>query len=62
MNFNEMTFKELRDYLVNHRDDLEALYAFSDRAQTMPPKAVVKKEEGIEKLLEINRAIAESTE
>lgn len=58
MNFNEMTFKELREYLLTHRDDLEALHAFSDRAQTMPPKAVVKNEEGIERLTEINRAIA----
>jgi len=60
MNFNEMTFKELREYLLTHRDDVEALHAFSDRAQTMPPKAVVGANESLEKLNEVTRAIAKS--
>jgi hypothetical protein len=42
-NFNEMTLKELRAYVLAHRDDNEAFYAYMDRSRiegkwiTMPP-------------------------
>ncbi len=42
-NFNEMSFKELRVYLLAHQDDNEAFYAYMDKSKaegnwvTMPP-------------------------
>lgn len=32
-NFNEMTLKELRAYMLAHRDDNEAFYAYMDRSR-----------------------------
>lgn len=42
-NFNEMSLKELRAYVLVHRDDNEAFYAYMDKSKTegnwvkMPP-------------------------
>jgi hypothetical protein len=42
-NFNDMSVKELRAYVLTHRDDDEAFYAYIDKAKaegkwvTMPP-------------------------
>lgn len=42
-NFNEMSLKELRAYVLAHRDDNEAFYAYMDKSKTegnwvkMPP-------------------------
>ncbi|MUG94793.1 hypothetical protein F7734_21445 [Scytonema sp. UIC 10036] len=42
-NFNEMTLKELRTYVLAHQDDNEAFYTYMDRSKQegtwvkMPP-------------------------
>lgn len=42
-NFSEMNLKELRTYMLDHRDDDEAFYAYVDRSKAegnwikMPP-------------------------
>ncbi len=43
LNFNEMTLQELRAYMLAHRDNNEAFYAYIDKSKvegnwvTMPP-------------------------
>jgi hypothetical protein len=37
-NFQTMTRKEILDYIVEHRDDDEAFYAFMDKVYAEPPR------------------------
>ncbi len=35
-NFQQMSKKELRDYVLAHRDDQEAFHAYADRLKEQP--------------------------
>jgi hypothetical protein len=37
-----MTDAELRTYILNHRDNKEAFYAYVDRMSNRPPVAIIK--------------------
>ncbi|WP_442948200.1 DUF6887 family protein [Nostoc sp.] len=39
-NFDAMSEAELRTYVLEHRDDQEAFYAFADRLTAKPPSAI----------------------
>ncbi len=49
-NFVEMSFQELRAYVLEHRDDDEAFYAFNDRMQLLP-KTPIQSEEQLRQVI-----------
>lgn len=44
-NFSSMTDAELRTYILKHREDKEALYAYVDRMSNRPPVAIIEPED-----------------
>ncbi len=42
VNYAAMNDKELRLYLLTHRDDQEAFYAYMDRRRSRPQSVVIK--------------------
>jgi hypothetical protein len=38
INYASMTDRELKEYLLAHRDDIEAFYAYMDRRHARPPQ------------------------
>ena len=38
IDYTSMTDQELKEYLLEHRDDLEAFYAYMDRRHARPPQ------------------------
>lgn len=51
-NFSVMTDEELRSYVLAHRQDTVAFYAYVDRMQQRPPVAVVEPEEWSEERMQ----------
>ena len=35
INYNSMSLDELRQYVLNHREDINAFYAYIDRSKSM---------------------------
>lgn len=44
-NFSLMTDAELRTYILKHREDKEAFYAYVDRMSNRPPIAIIEPED-----------------
>lgn len=42
INYTAMSDRELKRYILTHRDDREAFYAYMDRRRSRPRKAIVK--------------------
>jgi len=67
-NFETMTRQELRDYMLAHRDDDEAFYAYMDKLNQEPSKPVFPAPQSINdlsnfpELLEKYRAEKPSTD
>lgn len=38
IDYASMTDQELKEYLLRHRDDLQAFYAYMDRRHARPPQ------------------------
>lgn len=45
VDFSQMTDEELKRYMLDHRDDQEAFYAYMDRRHARPKKALITAEE-----------------
>ncbi|AFZ33626.1 hypothetical protein Glo7428_5251 (plasmid) [Gloeocapsa sp. PCC 7428] len=45
VNYNSMTDEELKRYMLDHRDDEKAFYAYMDRRHARPKKALITAEE-----------------
>jgi hypothetical protein len=43
--FSTMTDAELRAYVLAHRKDWDAFYAYVDRMETLPPIAIIEPED-----------------
>lgn len=41
INYSTMSDQDLKRYLLNHRDDREAFYAYMDRRHSRSPKMIV---------------------
>jgi len=60
-NFNEMSLKELRAYVIQHPDDDEAFYAYVDRSKAegnwvkMPPLKSIENLDNYPEFLEAIR-------
>ena len=50
--FSVMTDDQLRAYVLAHRQDREAFYAYVDRMQQRPPIAVIEPEEWSEERMQ----------
>ncbi len=50
--FDAMHDEELRAYILAHRQDTEAFYAYIDRMQQHPPIAVIEPEEWSEERMQ----------
>ena len=44
-NYSNMSDRELKRYVLNHRQDTTAFHAYVDRMQQRPPIAVIEPEE-----------------
>lgn len=42
VNYTAMADQELKRYVLAHRDDLEAFYAYMDRRHSRPPRSTIK--------------------
>ncbi|MEH2274943.1 MAG: hypothetical protein V7K40_09185 [Nostoc sp.] len=42
VNYTAMSNQELKSYLLTHRDDKEAFYAYMDRRKSSPRDAAIK--------------------
>ena len=45
VDFNKMSDRELKRYMLDHRDDKKAFYAYMDRRHTRPQKVLITSEE-----------------
>ena len=45
INYAAMSDRELRQYILTHRDDREAFYAYMDRRHSRPSKVTIKLDE-----------------
>lgn len=45
VDFNKMTDQELKRYMLDHRDNQEAFYAYMDRRHARPKKVLITAEE-----------------
>jgi len=45
VNYNSMTDEELKRYMLDHRDDLDAFHAYMDRRHARPKKVLITAEE-----------------
>lgn len=42
VNYAAMSDRELKQYILTHRDDREAFYAYMDRRHSRPRKVIIK--------------------
>lgn len=51
--FSVMSDAQLRDYVLSHRQDGAAFYAYVDRMQQRPPVAIIEPEEWSEEQMQL---------
>jgi hypothetical protein len=58
-NFELMNRKELRTYMLEHRDDTEAFHAYMDKLNALPPTTIFPAPQSVDDLSNFSQLLEE---